>query len=48
MGAVTSALADFDDSVRQEVSNVGKTIEDTGQKVIDTVVTPVVKAVQNT
>jgi len=48
MGAVTSALADFDDSVRQEVSNIGKTIEDTGQKVIDTVVTPVVKAVQNT
>jgi hypothetical protein len=48
MGAVTSALADFDDSVRQEVSNVGKTIEDTGQKVIDTAVTPVVKAVQNT
>jgi hypothetical protein len=48
MSAVTNALADFDDSVRQEVSNVGKTIEDTGQKVIDTAVTPVVKAVQNT
>jgi hypothetical protein len=48
MGAVSEALADFDDSVHEEVSNVGETIQNTGQAVIDTAVTPVVKAVQNT
>ena len=48
MGAVSEALADFDDSVHEEVSNVGETIQSTGQAVIDTAVTPVVKAVQNT
>lgn len=48
MGAVSDALADFDDSVREEVSNVGETIQDTGQAVIDNVAQPVVKAVQNT
>jgi hypothetical protein len=48
MGAVSEALADFDDSVHEEVSNVGETIQNTGQAVIDTAVTPVVRAVQNT
>ena len=48
MSAVTNALADFDDSVHQEVSNVGDTIQDTGQAVVDNVGKPVVKAVQNT
>jgi len=48
MGAVSDSLADFDDSVREEVSNVGETIQDTGQAVIDEVVTPVVVAVQKT
>jgi len=48
MSAVSDSLADFDDSVREEVSSVGETIQDTGQAVIDTAVTPVVKAVQNT
>lgn len=48
MGAVSDSLADFDDSVREEVSNVGETIQNTGQAVIDTAVTPVVEAVQKT
>ena len=48
MGAVSDSLADFDDSVREEVSNVGETIQDTGQAVVDEVVTPVVVAVQKT
>ena len=48
MGAVSDSLADFDDSVREEVSNVGETIQDTGQAVVDNVAQPVVKAVQNT
>lgn len=48
MGAVSDSLADFDDSVHEEVSNVGETIQSTGQAVIDTAVTPVVEAVQNT
>jgi len=48
MGAVSDAAADFDDSVRDEVSSVGETIQDTGQAVIDEVVTPVVESVQKT
>jgi hypothetical protein len=48
MGAVSDSLADFDDSVRDEVSSVGETIQDTGQAVVDEVVTPVVVAVQKT
>jgi len=48
MSAVSDSLADFDDSVREEVSNVGETIQDTGQAVVDNVAQPVVKAVQNT
>jgi hypothetical protein len=48
MSSVSDSLADFDDSVREEVSNVGETIQDTGQAVVDNVAKPVVKAVQNT
>jgi hypothetical protein len=48
MGAVSDNLADFDDSVREEVSSVGDTIQDVGQAVVDEVAQPVVKAVQNT
>jgi hypothetical protein len=52
MSAVSEALADVDDSVRDTVSSVGtqavETVENAGQAVVDEVVQPVVKAVQNT
>jgi hypothetical protein len=48
MGAVQEAVSDFTGSVSDAVSSVGETIQDTGQAVVDSVVEPVVKAVQNT
>lgn len=47
-GGISDALADFDDSVTDTVAEVQNFVEDTGQVVIDEVVTPVVKSVQNT
>ena len=48
MGAVADAVSDLGSSVSNAVSDVGDFVQDTGQAVIDEVVTPVVTAVQKT
>ncbi len=48
MGAVADAVSDLGDSVSDAVSSVGETVSDVGQAVVNEVVEPVVKAVQNT
>jgi len=48
MGAVADAVSDLGSSVSDAVSSVGDAVQDVGQVVIDEVVQPVVKTVENT